>query len=535
MCRALANVSAMDSKKFKELLAESTQVDLALRKELEKKLAREAPRHIGTLAELLGNEAVAVRRGAVEILRRIAAGHEQALSLLLNRLSIEPDVKTRRRLAAAIADSGRSEVSRPLSEQLEKEEHRFVQASLILALGKLRFRDWPGQWLEYLDREGPVAEAMRKAVTQTAADAENLPRPCGSPRRPAGTYILRLYPGLERLVRMELRLHDFGEVSEQAPGWVALPAVADDAFERLGQLRTILADYCLALSASAAAGVDIKAVLEKGTQEILNSAPYLKGGCTFRLSLPAMETRADYRKLVTGLGRHIERISGWLNNPKDYDIDLRLLRFDSKQVIIWRDRRWQSARQNETRQVVPASIHPSVAAALCLVAAETEAHRLMTSGGKVLLDPCCGAGTIMREWLTLFTQARAIGYDISEKAIQLSRQNLDAFQSRCKVGVGDMRRLPLQDSSVDFIVCNLPFGVRVKHESPNRVLYAEFASEAARVLRKGGWLVTYTADRRAITSALQAAGWRDVLPLAKVLAGGLEVTVHRVQKRSHMA
>lgn len=526
----------MDSKTFRELLVKSTQVDLALRKELEKRLSREAPGHVSTLEETVADETVAVRRGAVEILRRIAADHEEALSLLLKRLSIEPDVKTRRRLAAAIADSGRSEVQGILLEQLEREEHRFVQASLILALGKLGFRDWPESWLAYLDRDGPVAEAVRKAVNQTAGGAETSPRPEGLPRRPNGDFFLQTYSGLEKFVRIELRSHGFNKSWDRAPGWIALPHVADDGVERLGQLRTVIADYCLALVAPAATGDDFKSVLEKGTQEILSSAPYLDGGATFRLSLPAMKTRADYRKLVVSLSRHIERTTGWRNSPGDYDIDLRLLQFDSKEAVVWRDRRWPSARQNEARQVVPASIHPSVAAALCFAAVEADLNQTVATGAgsKILLDPCCGAGTILREWLALFTQSRAIGYDISEKAIRLSQENLDDFKARCRVRVGDMRRIPLQDSSVDFIICNLPFGLRVKHESPNRVLYAEFVSEAARVLRKGGWLITYTADRRAIGSALQSAGWGNAPPLTRILAGGLEVTVHRVQRRSHV-
>lgn len=523
----------MDSKKFKELLIESTQVDLNQRKELEKKLAREAPRHLATLEEMVASETVTVRRGAVEILRRIAADHEQALLLLLSRLSVEPDVKTRRRLAAAIADSGQSRVSGTLLEQLEREEHRFVQASLILALGKLGFQDWPQRWLDFLDGEGPVAEAVRKAVNQTA---EAPPPSSGSVRRPSGTYFLQVYSGLEKLVRIELRLHDFGKAQEQTPGWMALPRIADDAVQRLGQLRTIIADYHLALSTLTTESHDIKTTLENGAREILMSAPYLTEGCTFRLSLPAMEKREDYRKLIVSMGRHVERVSGWRNNPGDYDIDLRLIRFNAGEGVLWRDRRWLSARQHESRQAAPASLHPSVAAALCLAATESQLAQIIPSAGegKVLLDPCCGAGTILHQWLALFTRARAVGYDIAEKAIRLSHQNLDAFKSRCKVRVADMRQIPLQDSSVDFIICNLPFGVRVKHESPNRVLYAEFASEAARVLRTGGWLVTYTSDHRALASALQSTGWKNIIPLTKIMAGGLEVTVHRVQKRPHM-
>jgi methylase of polypeptide subunit release factors len=519
----------MNNEKFTELLIESTQVDLAQRKGLEKRLSGEALQHLDSLEETVASENVAIRRGAIEVLRRIAGDGNKALQILLNRLSIEPDVKTRRRLAAAIADSGHSEVSAALARQLEREEHRFVQASLILALGKLGFQDWATHWLEFLGKEGPVAEAMRKAVRPSPAGAYLL---AGETKpRPPGTYYLQHYPGLERLVQLEFRQCGLGQAQPLAPGWLKLPNLTDNAFASLEQIRTVIADYSLALDVPAIHVHDLRDSFDRATHAMLTSAPYLSEGCAFRLSLPKMATRGDYNKLVASVCRYIERTRRWHNNPSNYDIDIRLVQHSATESIIWRDRRWPSQRWNELRQVVPASIHPSVAAALCLAAAEAELPALNTSEGKgrILLDPCCGAGTILRQWLALFHQAQAIGYDISEKAIELSRMNLAAFESRCQVGKADMRQLPLKDDSVDFIVCNLPFGVRVKHQLPNSTLYTQFAREASRVLRRSGWLITYTSDRRAITDALRAVGWRNVLPLTKVLAGGLEVIIHRVQ------
>jgi ubiquinone/menaquinone biosynthesis C-methylase UbiE len=524
----------MNNEKFTELLIESAQVDLHQRKVLEKRLAKEAPQHLNLLEELVADNNVTVRRGAVEVLRRITGADDRALQILLKRLSIEPDVKTRRRLAAAIADSERSEVSRSLVEHLEREEHRFVQASLILALGKLGFQDWPTHWLEFLGKEGPVAEAMRKAVQSRAPTPGTSPLVTASRLRSRGTYFFQLYPGLERLVQLELQQHGLGHAHPLTLGWLRLSDLTDSAIASLEHLRTAIADYCLAFDVPATSNQDINAIFDKATRAMLISAPYLSEGCTFRLSLPKMPTRGDYNKLVARVSRHIEQLRGWRNNPSNYDIDIRLLQHSVTESIIWRDRRWPSSRQNEVRLVVPASIHPSVAAALCFAAVELELATITSSEGKgrVLLDPCCGAGTILREWLILFPQAKAIGYDISEKAIELSRTNLAAFKSRCRVSKGDMRQLPLKDSSVDFIICNLPFGVRVKHELPNRTLYTQFAREASRVLRPRGWLLTYTSDRQAITHALRAAGWPNVSPLTKVSAGGLEVTIHRVQKEA---
>ena len=520
----------MNATTFKELLKESTQVDLKRRKELEKTLAKEARQHIRSLAESIASDMVAVRRGAVEILRRISSDQD-ALGLLVERLGIEPDVKTRRRIAAAIADSGQSKNSGALLDQLEREEHRFVQASLILALGKLGFRNWPKHWLDFTDKEGPVAEAMRKAgssyVTHAGDSLDH--KQC---ERPAGAYMLQHYPGLEPLVKLELQQGHLSQAVIETPGWLRLPGLTSDTVPTLERLRTIVADYHLALNVASTSNHDAKVLLSKAIVRIVGAAPYLGQGCTFRLSLPAMDTRDNYRKLVVSLSRNIERTTNWLNNPSDYDVDLRLIRFDSTDSIIWRDRRWLSARQTDSRLVVPASIHPSVAAALCFAAAESDLSRTLTSGGagKVLLDPCCGAGTILSEWLSIFVQAQAIGYDVSETAIHLSRQNLQTFKTRCQVRVADMRALPLKASSLDFIVCNLPFGIRVKHEASNRTLYAGFLMETSRILRPGGTLVTYTADARAMESALPSVGWKNVEPLTKVKAGGLDVTIHRVRK-----
>src|SRR4030095_14979298 len=148
----------MNSQSFRALLSEATKVDLKRRKELEKQLAKEARQNIASLKELVASDEVAIRRVAVEILRRIGTDAD-ALEILIRRLGIDPDVKTRRRLAAAIADSGQAQATSDLLDQLEREEHRFVQASLILALGKLGLSDWPKHWLDFSNKEGPVAEA----------------------------------------------------------------------------------------------------------------------------------------------------------------------------------------------------------------------------------------------------------------------------------------------------------------------------------------------------------------------------------------
>lgn len=508
---------------FMRAIVEAARRPIDERKAVERAAALEVAGHLGLVTDLAASDDVAVRRTVVEILRRAAASEPRAARLLYERLEREPDVKTRRRLAAAIGDSGHGDAVRVLSKHLEREEHRFVQASLILALGSLGYSTWSERWLAFLDREGPVADALRKAIGHTSAPASERPL-----ARVDGAYALSIYPGLEPMVDLELRQNGLLAAKAIGSGWVGLTRVAGEALGALAALRTVIADFHIAKSQPVRSDADYASMLDNALASVQAGLGPASAGATFRLAAPRMSTKNAYTKLVTGLSRSVERATGWRNNPSDYIVDLRIVRFGSRAYVVWRTRLWEIPRAGERRLVLPASIHPTVAAGLCLAAVEPSGHGPATDA--ILLDPACGSGTILREWLGLFPQATAVGFDISKEAVDMARQNLAGLAGRCCVETANMRRLPLDDASVDHVVVNLPFGIRVKHGQANEALYEEFTREAARVLRPGGSLVGYTADRAALARSVRAAGWRTGGPYAVIHAGGLDVAVARVVK-----
>ncbi|MCP4658630.1 MAG: methyltransferase domain-containing protein [bacterium] len=232
------------------------------------------------------------------------------------------------------------------------------------------------------------------------------------------------------------------------------------------------------------------------------------------------------------MSREVAEATGWVNNPSRYDVDLRLEPVGGADAVLWRDMSWPSARAGESRRALPASLHPTVAAGFCFAALERLRGKTESPASKapVLLDPCCGAGTILREWLSLSPDSQALGYDLSEEAVEVSRLNLQGFASRATIEVGDMGHLPLEASSVDAVIANLPFGIRVKHGASNRRLYSRFLTEAIRLLRPGGQLLAYTGDSKALEFALSQAGIHSGRPLAVVEAGGLDAVVYRVER-----
>ncbi len=134
-------------------------------------------------------------------------------------------------------------------------------------------------------------------------------------------------------------------------------------------------------------------------------------------------------------------------------------------------------RSHGGRQVErPGALRPTVAAAMVKSAGERK-------GGALLLDPCCGSGTIL-------AQAQALGWatqgrDIDPQAVEIARLNAP----RAHVSAGDVRHLDLPEASVAACVSNLPFGGQFARQGdPTRWLH-DALHEMARVVHPGGSIV----------------------------------------------
>ena len=124
--------------------------------------------------------------------------------------------------------------------------------------------------------------------------------------------------------------------------------------------------------------------------------------------------------------------------------------------------------------------------------------------GETILDPFCGSGTVLQEALLL--GYKAVGSDISDKAIKDSEQNLQWFKNlyqppvaNYKLIKSDIRGLSRQVSSVDAIVTEPYLGPALKgHESLQELkkiiiglakLYDDAFSEFRRILDPGAKVV----------------------------------------------
>src|ERR1700684_2563916 len=126
----------------------------------------------------------------------------------------------------------------------------------------------------------------------------------------------------------------------------------------------------------------------------------------------------------------------------------------------------------------PASLRSSSAAALGWLSDPRE--------DDVVLDPFCGAGTILIERAHLGRYALLLGSDRDAAALAAARVNVGARYKPIQLENWDAGALPLGDGSVDKIVTNLPWGLRYGSHGENRKLYPLWFKEFARVLKSGG-------------------------------------------------
>lgn len=122
-------------------------------------------------------------------------------------------------------------------------------------------------------------------------------------------------------------------------------------------------------------------------------------------------------------------------------------------------------RSRQPRRVErPGAVRPAVAAGMV---------RLLPRQG-IVLDPCCGTGTIAIEAASV--GFLAVAGDLDPAAVAVARANGAAVVLRL-----DARRLPLAADGVDAVVTNLPFGRQHRVQGSPIAWYRRALQEALRV------------------------------------------------------
>lgn len=152
-----------------------------------------------------------------------------------------------------------------------------------------------------------------------------------------------------------------------------------------------------------------------------------------------------------------------------------------------------------------ASLRPTVAGAMV--------HLARIKSGEIVLDPMCGAGTILAEAAAAASidglrGLRVCGGDISLAALRAARSNLRRLDIAF-LACWDARRLPLVAGCCDAIISNPPFGKQLSRPEDIGPLYQAMVVAYDRVLRVGGRAVLLVGDAPALRKAARFVGWKQ--------------------------
>jgi 23S rRNA G2445 N2-methylase RlmL len=365
-----------------------------------------------------------------------------------------------------------------------------------------------------------------------------MPRPAAEPPPCYAT----VQPGLEEVAAEEITRDLLGRVKKTDRGFLAfrVPDITPD----LLQLRTVEDVFLLAWGTDAltcrAADLD---KIERWTarepdwprllQLHHRVHPKPKGKPTYRL-VTQMTGEHGYRRidareaLAKGLVGKLP--ASWRPAEENAAVEVWLTIHGKTAVCGVRLSDATLRHRTYKAEHLPASLRPTVAAAMVRLAG--------AAPGQVVLDPMCGAGTILAEQMLLARRRRAgevgvLGGDLELTAVRAAAANLRHVGPGWRLARWDARRLPLPAASVDRVVCNPPFGVQLGDPEQIGPLYRALVAECDRVLRPGGRAVLLVGAGAVLQPAAAATGWRPQRRLRlRVLGQPAEMSVWRKRDRA---
>jgi tRNA (guanine6-N2)-methyltransferase len=339
------------------------------------------------------------------------------------------------------------------------------------------------------------------------------------------TVFLRTAPGLEDLVKQEalvLIQKETGDSRVKArsgKGWVEIASplslVPEELFPALSTVyRAMVLRSIVPRGDGKPDSQALAAVRKGGFNDLRHNSP-------FRITCYAPAEASGTRRLVEQvIGTEAVRESGAPVNLTRYDINYGIEFLDERIFFgsIFKDED-ETPRYRKTFQV-RSSVKPHIAASMLRLIG------FVTKPG-VLLDPCCGSGTILLEAAATHAGTRLYGVDVDSLCAQGAQKNLLALfpdQMGSRIYQGDARKLEelFPANSIDYLVTNPPFGIRTGTRINFYWFYRELLKGANRLLSSTGRIALLVGRQRGIFNrAVKEDGNFKTLHIRVIDASGL--------------
>jgi 23S rRNA G2445 N2-methylase RlmL len=322
-------------------------------------------------------------------------------------------------------------------------------------------------------------------------------------------------PGLETIAVDEIQRGFGGKVRKTAPGLVVFRVPQIDA--SLLHLRTVEDVFLLAWGTDQLTyrAEDLERFSRWTAREVdwdrllrlhHGVRPKPKGKPTYRL-VAQMTGTHGYRRIDAreALARGLEGKlpASWRHAEENAAIEIWLTIDGATAYCGMRISDRTMRHRTYKMEHIAASLRPTLAAALVRLAD--------IKPNQMVLDPMCGAGTILAEVLDA-ARARDMpvqvwGGDRDGAALRAAGPNLRRL-GHALLARWDATRLPLPDQSVDRLISNPPFGKQLGRPEDVPRLYERMLREYDRVLRPFARAVLLVGDLGLLREAVQEVSWK---------------------------
>lgn len=323
-------------------------------------------------------------------------------------------------------------------------------------------------------------------------------------------------PGLEAVAAEEITDELGGEIKKTDRGLVVfrIPSVDESVF----QLRTVEDIFLLAWGSDSLTyrAEDLKTIRRWTERDVdwdnllrlhHSIRPKPKGKPTYHL-VAQMNGRHGYRR-IDALEAMAKGLTGkfpasWRHAAENASIEV-WLTIDGKTAVCGLRLSDRSLRHRTYKvEHLPASLRPTVAASMIRLA-EPKPEML-------LVDPMCGAGTILAEAVDYARRHKlgtlqVWGGDLETRALRAAEINVRRV-GPVRLEQWDVRRLPMEDATVHRIVSNPPFGKQLGQEEDLEMLYSAMVHECDRVLTSGGRAVFVVSEFAPLREAARSVRWK---------------------------
>jgi tRNA (guanine6-N2)-methyltransferase len=360
-------------------------------------------------------------------------------------------------------------------------------------------------------------------------------------------YLAQTQPGFEGVAWEEIAAH-IGQRDRAAPG--AREVGRRNVPDRTGitiftapqpeALRLLRASEDVFALVGYRHGLNSDAAALERIAAIAREAPYVEHALGVRTRLtPGTRSghRLRYRVIARMAGEHqFRRVDlaravsrgiaergdhSWRPAPEEADVELWATLLHGELILAIRLSDERMRHRDYKIAHLPASLRASVAAALGLLS--------QPAPEDVVLDPFCGAGTILIERAHLGRYRLLIGCDSDSNALAAAQENVGPRYKPLELHRWGAAALPMPDHSVDKIITNLPWGIRHGSHDENRRLYPRILQEFHRLVTPGGKIVILTSETRLMSDLITKGLFRpDKILRVSILGASAAVYVSSV-------